>query len=96
MKLKIMSRNEYMHKMLQWHLCYALLPKEIDDGEWRWLTWVERRLVARASDGRLQTQYRDSEHSLAGWPRFGSAFGDSFRLVVRPHHKNCVDGHRVV
>ncbi len=72
MNITLESRDEWFERVTKWHRHFALIPCEVGDGEWRWLCWVETKLVCSQGFGFKRfwrNMYRDPEFSLSGWPK---------------------------
>lgn len=88
MNITLESREDWQERVTKWHRHYALLPREVADGEWRWLCYIEARLVhtGRWPSSFWRMQFRDPDFSMIGWPKL-APFSDGLPPPSMPKVK---------
>lgn len=78
MKLLTLTACESKSRARKWKRTFALTPKKVADGEWRWLEFVEYRVmpVGKFPMNNWVTQYR-SIGSTDHFPEYPRVIGDT-------------------
>lgn len=92
MKIKTKTSAEAKADREEWKPLFALFPVKVDDGDWRWLEWVEYRELTTSREFVVSTTIqRRAMGAEKFWPPYPFKAGESRFEKKRANRDNYPD-----